>query len=70
MGVGVDREEAAEVTGELDELVRGVAPLGAAVDLDGDAVLRARLEDGAGIELALRPRPSPCLLYTSDAADE
>src|SRR6478752_1250646 len=49
--VGVDREEAAEVAGQLDELVRRVAPLGARVDLDGDVVLEARAEDLLGIEL-------------------
>ena len=51
MRVGVDREEAADVEGQRDQLVRGVAALGAAVDLDRRAVLRAGLEHGARVEL-------------------
>ena len=39
--VGVDREEAAEVAGELEQRGRRVAALGPGVDLDGDVVLDA-----------------------------
>src|SRR6476620_9547664 len=51
VGVGVDGEEAAEVAGQLDELVGRVAPFGPGVDLDGDVVLEAGAEHLVGVEL-------------------
>src|SRR6188768_2893396 len=53
--VGVDREEAAEVARELDELVGWIASFGARVDLDGDVMLEAGAEDLLGIELRRGP---------------
>ena len=41
-----------------DQRVGRVLALGAAVDLDSRPVLGARLEDGAGVELRLLPRPA------------
>src|SRR5699024_8195642 len=41
VGVGVDREEAAGLQGQLDEVVGWVAPLGAGVDVRGHVVLGA-----------------------------
>ena len=53
--VAVDREEAAEVAGQLEQPGRRVAALGAGVDLDRDVVLGAGLEDRLRVELRLRP---------------
>ena len=61
MGVGVDREQAADLEGQLDELVGRVLPLGAGVDLHGGVALEARLEDRAGVEVRLRRFPARTL---------
>ena len=55
MGVGVDRDHAAHVERQVEEVVRRVLALGAAVDLDGGVELRARREDVVGVELRLLP---------------
>ena len=52
VGVGVDGEQAAEVAGQLEQPVGGSRRSGRRVDLDGDVVLDARLEDRPRVELA------------------
>lgn len=46
--VGVDREQATQVTGELEERGRRVAPLRSGVDLHGDTVLGTRYRRRCG----------------------
>ena len=63
MRVAVDGEQAADVAGQLEQLGRRVAALGAGVDLDRDVVLDAGLEDRLGVELL--PGRVPRLPVTS-----
>ena len=58
MRVGVDREQAADLGRHPQQRVGRVLALGAAVDLDRDAVVAAGGEDTLRVELRLgRPRP-------------
>ncbi len=62
--VAVDREQAADVAGQLEQPRGRVAALGPGVDLDGDVVLDAGLEDGPRVELRC-PGALPRLPVTS-----
>ena len=53
VGVAVDREQAAQLDGQLQQLGRRIPALRARVDLDGGAGLRAGPEDLLGVELRL-----------------
>ena len=50
VGVGVDREQAAVVDGDVEQLLGRVEPLGPAVDLDRGVELRAGGEHVVGVE--------------------
>src|SRR5215475_1630414 len=63
--VGVDGKQAAGFGGQLEQPVRRVGALWAAVDLDGHARLPAGLEDRRGVELRLGP-PAPALAVGPD----
>jgi hypothetical protein len=58
IGVGVDREQASQFGGNLEQVVWRVLAFRPAVDLDGDAVLPAGGEHSHRIELRFRPAPS------------
>src|SRR5216683_3548940 len=55
VGVGIDGETAACFEGEAEQAHGRVEPLRTGVDLDGDVVGSAGIEDPCGVELRLGP---------------
>ena len=70
VGVGVDREQAAEVARQLEQLGRRVAALGPGVDLDRHVVLDAGLEDRLRVELGLLAGPAGAHHHPAGAVAE